>query len=1254
MTRGADPTTVLAPFVPRLLGAWPPTGTDERHVRLPGSLAFLDISGFTRLTERLARRGKVGAEEMSDALSATFAGLLTAARDDDADLVKWGGDAVLLLFRGPDHALRAARCAHRMRATLRQTARDRASTHTLRMSVGIHSGDLDLFLVGDPALHRELLVCGPAATVVARTESAAATGQIGLSAATAALLPSRLLGAPLLDGRTLRSAPVLADLQPSPAAAFDPSPLLPRPIREHLLQEQREPEHRLITVAFLQVSGVDALLEHQGPQVVADELDALVRTVQQACADTAVTFFETDIARDGFKVMLTAGAPRSSGHDEERMLRVAHRVLAEPRRLEVRIGVNRGRVFSGDFGPSFRRTYSVKGDAVNLAARLASAAPPGEAWATPAVVEHADSAFDTRDLPPLTLKGKAAPVRAVVVGAPGHRRVRTGRDVRLTGRDAEVSLLRGVVADVRAGERRVVDLVADPGMGRSRLVAELLASVDDLPVVRAHGDEYEGSTPYFPFRRLLREALGLEPASGADEVADRVAALAASGPPRLAPWLPLLGLPLDVPLAPTAEVEQLDGQFRAARLESVVVDVLRECLPTTAVLVLEDAHLVDDASASLLRALVAHPQPPPWLVVVSRQDVAAGFVPEGTDVTALRLPPFPEEASLAYLHQALEDLHLPPRTLEALARRSGGNPLFLDALAAEVRRSGPGAVLPESVERLVASQVDRLEPADRAVLRTAAVLGNVVDRGTLAGLVGDRLAGDTLTRLAPFLEQRPDGHLRFRNALLRDVAYEGLPYRRRRALHEQVGTALEVSDPEDAEVLSLHFAHAGRHDKAWHYSVVAGDRALAKYAYGDAVDFLQRAAAAAPHSDAGDREVARVLEMLADSLFLLGRADEATSAFARARSHLHDEPVLLAGIVEKEARIDHRRRRWSQAMRRLSRGLHALDGLPGARAAVARSLLCRRYAFSLFNQGRVDEALTWAGRAADEAEASGDRDALAQAHEMLNAVHVGSGRPEPVPYGRLALAAYTELGNLPRQAHCHNNLGLQAFDQGRWDEALADYAWAVDAFRRIGDAANESNAQFNRAELLVRQGREAEAGPLLGEVLRDARAVEDDELVALTLRELGRVAAVEEGVDVARRVLREARAAFADLGEDDEVAATDLALAETLLAAGLVEEAAGLLAGADPTTPTALRLRAVVALAGTRYDEARALVGSGLDGARVGGDRYEEGLLLATLADVHAAADPGTAAVTEASAQAAAVLEPMGVVLSRRSRVRRG
>src|SRR6478736_1343513 len=512
--------SLLVPYVPRLLGRWAPAGDDDRHMRVSGSVAFVDISGFTRLTERLARKGKVGAEEMSDILSATFAALLAEARDDGADLVKWGGDAVLLLFQGADHAQRAARAAHRMRATLRVIGRlpTTSGMVVLRMSVGVPCADFDFFLVGDPEVHRELLICGPAASVAAETEAAGTAGQIGLSSSTAALLDARHLGAPLLDGRLLRSAPALtyvASEEPE-TTQDDPLGVLPPPIRAHLLSGRVEPEHRLITVAFVQFSGTDDLITAAGPEALAGALDDVVRNVQHACADHDVTFFETDINRDGGKIMLTAGAPRSADHDEERMLRVARQVLDRAGQLPLRIGINRGHVFAGDFGPPFRRTFSVKGDAINLAARVMGKAVPGQALATTEVVARSQTLFRTTELQPFMVKGKSQPVRAVEIGELIGTRSEERIALPLIGRTDEMAVLRHALNEVRAGRGRLVDIVGEPGIGKTRLVSELLSEADDMPVVKAPCEQYESSTAYFPFRRLLRDILGAPADAAAD------------------------------------------------------------------------------------------------------------------------------------------------------------------------------------------------------------------------------------------------------------------------------------------------------------------------------------------------------------------------------------------------------------------------------------------------------------------------------------------------------------------------------------------------------------------------------------------------------------------------------------------------------------------------------------------------------------------------------------------------------------------
>ncbi len=1201
-------------------------------MRVTGSLAFVDISGFTALTERLARKGKVGAEEMSDVLNATFAALLADARLHGADLVKWGGDAVLLLFRGPEHASRAARAAHRMRATLRDRGRRSSATGALRMSVGVHSGDFDFFLVGNPEVHRELLISGPGASTTAELESVAEAGQIALSDAAAALVSPRALGDAVPGGRLLRSVLPLEEIEVDVDSVTGVGPpaaeVLPVEIREHLLSGTRETEHRLITVAFVQFSGTDALLRDEGAATLAEELDHVVRNVQEACLDHRVTFFETDINRDGGKVMLTAGAPRSAGHDDERMLRVARLVLDRAGRIPLRIGVNRGRVFSGDFGPPFRRTYSVKGDAINLAARVMGKAAPGQALATLEVIEHSETLFETTPLDPFMVKGKSRPVMAADVGALAGHRVLDRRSTPLKGRDRELATLRAALADARDGRGRAVEVVGEGGMGKSRLLEELLGDLYDVPTILTSCQEYESSTAYFPFRSVFRELLGVADDALASDVQERLINRIEVDAPHLLPWLPLLGLVMDVPVPSTPEVDELGERFRKERLEEVVKEFLVWFLPASAVLVFEDVHWADDASADLLGTLVSDVARHPWLLVVTRQPGDEGFVADASSVTNVTLQALSAADALDLVREALDGVPMTSQALRGLAERGSGHPMFLEALASEARDPSSGD-LPESVEGLLTSQIDRLDPHDRAVLRTASVLGTNVDLSILGALVGDLDEAAVLRRLSHFLVRDMPGRVRFRNALLRDVAYEGLPYRRRRTLHDSVGQRLESaagdnSDPS-SELLSLHFFHAGRFERAWRYSVTAGERAVRKHAHADAIDFLARAVESTERADvADDFDVADVLVRLADSYFVLGRTDDAEASYARARRHVRGDPVVLASIIEKEARIDHRRRRLTRAMQRITRGLHALEPLEGRDAEVARSLLARRYAFSRYSQGRVDDAIRWARTAAEAAQRSRDADALAQAYEMLNAVHAGSGRRESAPYGRMALRAYVGLGNLPRQGHCLNNLAVQAFNRSKWNDALADYRRAAEICRRIGDSANESHALYNQAELLVRQGRSQDAAGLLEEVLRNAAAVQDDELVALARREQARVIADRGDLDGAVYTLREARDLFAALEEESEVLTTDLVLAEVLLDAEHTDRAAALLklvVGDDAgslgsAAPTALRLLARAEAVDGRPHHARELLQSALEAARDDGNRYEEGLVLRTLAGV--------------------------------------
>ena len=564
---------VLTPFVPRLVIDWLRESPNELYREVEGSMAFVDISGFTALSERLARKGKIGAELMRDTLNGVFIALLDTAYDYGAGLLKWGGDALLLLFDGPDHESRACQACWEMQQTLHRVGRLKtgSSTIVLRMSIGISTGTFQFFLTG--SVHRELLIAGPDATETVTMEGIADAGEIVVSPRLAARLDRsvhrraegrRAVARPPARRRAKR-APDVGDVR-----GLDLPMCVPVAVRAHVMLERSEPEHRTITAAFIDIMDTDAQLERLGIDGLGRALDERIRTIQEVALHYEVPFYESDIGKSSVKALLTAGAPSSTGRDEERMLRALREIIETPGDVQMRIGVNTGRVFTGDFGPSYRRSYRVFGDAINTAARVMSKAEAGQILSTEIVLERSRTAFTTTPIEPFAAKGKTEPIRASVVGSVVGQRVSAMTEAPLVGRERELATLSQVVVEARESSGWIVEISGGPGLGKSRLVQDVLARSADVSVFHTRCEEYEASTPYFPLRAPFRALLDLDPRDSAIVVGERLRAVAQQVDPALVPWIPLLGILLGVDIPDTPETQALDERFIPERLADVM------------------------------------------------------------------------------------------------------------------------------------------------------------------------------------------------------------------------------------------------------------------------------------------------------------------------------------------------------------------------------------------------------------------------------------------------------------------------------------------------------------------------------------------------------------------------------------------------------------------------------------------------------------------------------------------------------------
>jgi class 3 adenylate cyclase/tetratricopeptide (TPR) repeat protein len=1255
---------ILRPYIPRLTIRWLAEERGATHRVVEGSMVFVDISGFTKMSERLARHGKVGAEEVTDVLGAVFAKLLAVAYGEDGSLLKFGGDALLLWFVGEGHAIRAATAAYGMRATLRSIGKldTTAGKVVLRMSVGVNSGDFHFFLVGES--HRELIVTGPAASRTVDMESTATAGEILVSADTAAALPGKTLGQPKGEGILLRSGPsTLAfskDQIEIPIGSVDVTGCIPLSLREHLLSGVTEAEHRTATVAFVHFDGVDGLMAEWGADVVADGLQELVTIVQRAVESNGVTFLGSDIDHDGGKIILTAGVPLAHGDDEGRMLLTLRTILDAETTIPIRIGVNRGPVFAGNIGPTYRRTYTVMGDAVNLAARVMSMAVAGQILSTSPVLDTSSVAFNALALEPFMVKGKKDPVHAYMVGHPTGSKPETSVfEFPLIGRDAEMDAFRRALLELREERGSLVELVGNAGMGKTRLLNEYRAEAADLPQLMAGCELYESSVAYLPIRRLLRLLLGHTHGQDSSASAARLEEDVRLRAPELLPWLPLLGIVADLPVPMTSEVSDLNDEFRKAKLEEVTAEYLARVITAPTLVVLEDVHWMDAGSSDLLRVIAGRISELPWLICVSRRSEEIGFVaPESPRCVSLRLSPLADEALGELIGIATEDAPFPPHEVLELSDRSGGNPLFLQELVQAARSAGTTGGLPDSIDGMVTAEIDRLSATDRRVLRYASVLGVTFDGGLLTSLLEmdhAPIGRSAWPRLAQFIQDEGNGRYRFRHALMRDAAYEGLPYRTRKKLHARAGVAILAASGNDgheqAELLSIHFFLAGEFERAFKYSTIAAERAEGSYANVEASRFLRRAIEAGRRWNLGGEEFVRLNERLGDVLERAGVYDEAGRAYAEARRSRALDPLAESALILKQAQLADKGGSPGSSLRWLTRALHLLQGTRGSAAQAQRARLSATYSAVRAGQGRADEAIRWAERAISEAGDVGESEALANAHYMIAWTKVNQGELGQAAHFEQALSLFEKLGDVKRQGDVLTYYGAMAYWEGRWDDALVLYERGRERSQRAGDVVGAAIASMNIAEVRSDQGRLEEAEGPARNALRVFRASAYPELVATDCGILGRIVSRagrhEEAHGILSEALGQAEKAGAQLLEvgtlgllgEDRVRVGDAegAFAHLERAQSLASN----VGGAGVYEPLLERVRGCAHLVLGELEDADKALDRSLDAARSAGSEFEVMLSLsAQIVLAHVRADPP---LPEDLAETESIAERLGI-----------
>jgi class 3 adenylate cyclase/tetratricopeptide (TPR) repeat protein len=843
---------------------------------------------------------------------------------------------------------------------------------------------------------------------------------------------------------------VTASSEPRFAA---PDAYTPRHLADKILTSRaaQEGERKQITILFADMKGSMELLADRDPEEARELLDPVLErmmdavhryegTVNQVMGDGIMALFGAPLAHEDHAVRACYAAldMQAAIRRYAEQVRRTHGVKAQ-----IRIGVNSGEVVVRTIASDLHMDYTAVGQTTHLAARMEQLADPGVILLTGETLRLAEGYVEVKPLGPVPVKGLDAPVEVyeMVSASPQRSRLHAAAArgfTRFVGRETELEQLRLALERAAAGRGQVVAIVGEPGVGKSRLIWEIMRShrTHGWLTVQGGSVSYGRATLYLPVINLLKGYFKIQDRDDQREIREKIIGKLIALDETLKSALPaLLGL-LDVHVE-DAQWQALEPfQRRQLTLEAMKRLLVRESQVQPLLIVFEDLHWIDTETRALLDCLVETlPTACALLLVNYRPEYQHNWGTK-SHYTQLRLDPLPRESTEELLNALLGSDSELNELGRRLMERTGGNPFFLEesvrtlvetgVLVGErswyrVAKAFQATLVPPTVQAVLASRVDRLPLEAKRLLQAASVIGTNVPYALLeavAELSEDALGGGLAhLQAAEFLYETnpsPDVEYTFKHALTHEVVYRGLLHERRSALHARIVNAFEALYADrlgqHVERVAYHAVQGRLWEKAVHYLRESGVKAAARSAHREAIEFFQQALEvirSLPETPSTLEDALDIRILLGPTLIALwgGPAAEVEASYA----HAHDLCDRLNDT---------------------SRRYPILWGLW----------------YTAFAQGRYATARERGERLLELAEGGKDSGQLLEAHHALWATFSAMGRPAvTLTHLEGALRLYDRqqhhqqslaYGGHDAGACCHSNLGLTWWLLGYPDKAL--------------------------------------------------------------------------------------------------------------------------------------------------------------------------------------------------------------------------
>jgi adenylate cyclase len=911
-----------------------------------GSAFFADISGFTPLTEKLTQAlgPRKGVEALSQQLNAVYGALIDRMERYGGSVITFAGDSIIGWFEELETGsapLRAASCAQDMQAAMQDFKE-------LSLKVVITTGPARRFAVGDPDIQLIDSLAGATIARLSTGERVIQKGEILLDEPTYECLEGN---AGISEGRvetgTSEKFMVMISLgtcadrvsQPFHHSEEIPAELL-RPWllaavyqREHAGMTSFLTELRPAVPMFVNFSGIN----YDGDPDAEEKLSAFIAQAQRVIAKYDGTLLQLIIGDKGSYFYAIFGAFTAHEDEAQRAVYAALELKRIPEQLtyiqSLQMGISLGTLRVGAYGTATRSTYAALGDDVNLAARLMTTAKNGEILITGRLQIDIGDTFTLEPREPIRMKGKQEPLPVFAVTGISHRRATRLPEpvyrLPMIGRQEELALVNEKLGLALQGKGQVIGITAEAGMGKSRLIAEIIRLARKRGFV-GYGGACQSSgtnTAYLVWQPIWQAFFDLDPEVPQrrqirlleGELEDRV--------PERVESLPLLGLVLNLPLPENEFTRTLEPKDCKSALEALLEDCLKSAASETPLLiVLEDVHWIDPLSHDLLETLARVSENLPVCFVLAYRPpditrVQDRRVEKLIYFSSIELKDLTASDSEQLIRAKLAQLFpertgtLPQALADQLTSKSQGNPFFIEELLNYLHDRGLNPYdahaleeleLPASLQTLILSRIDQLTEPQKVTLKVASVIGRVFPFSWLYGYypalgeentVKDHLAELSRLDLTPLDTPDPELAYLFKHIVTQEVAYESLSYTTRAHLHELLARYLEAVYPDDPplNVLAYHYSRSSNINKKCEYLRKSGDAARAVYSNTTALEFYNLALQASPepneaidlHLNAG-----RVLQ-------LIGKRNDARDHFLQALQIATDNQILPK-VVESE------------------------------------------------------------------------------------------------------------------------------------------------------------------------------------------------------------------------------------------------------------------------------------------------------------------------------------------------------------------